>query len=317
VIAIESFTQVDAAHRGAFLAVGNFDGVHQGHAHLIGRLRARAAVAGAQALALTFDPQPVAILRPESAPVPLTWTERKVELLKQAGASDVVVFRTGHWLLDLTAREFFDRVVLGQFGARGIVEGPTFGFGRDRGGDATLLGAWCAEAGLEFEVASPAEVDGQVVSSSRIRRALNGGQVAEAAELLGRPHRVRGAVVTGAGRGAGLGFPTANLGHINTQVPSDGVYAAWAVLEPARGPLPAAVHVGPNATFGEQARQVEVHLIDFAGDLYGRNLQVDFVAQLRPTRKFAGASELLEQIRRDVHQARDALSRPTAPPQAP
>src|SRR5262249_31528499 len=139
VITLEDFASVPPGARGAYLAIGNFDGVHRGHAHLIARLRARAEAAGAPALALTFDPQPAAVLRPESAPVPLVWTERKVALLKEAGATEVGVFRTGPWLLGLSAREFFDRVILGQFSAKGMVEGPTFGFGRDRGGDAQIL----------------------------------------------------------------------------------------------------------------------------------------------------------------------------------
>jgi riboflavin kinase/FMN adenylyltransferase len=304
VITIESFAQVDAAYRGVYLAVGNFDGVHRGHARLIERLRMRADAACAPALALTFDPQPVALLRPESAPVPLTWTERKVELLRAAGATDVGVFRTGNWLLSLTAREFFDRVILGQFAARGMVEGPTFGFGRDRGGDAQLLATWCAEAGLEFEVAAPTEIDGQIVSSSRIRHSLAAGRVDEASRLLGRPHRVRGVVSRGAGRGAGLGFPTANLDLVDAQIPTDGVYAGLGFVASAAAPFPAAIHVGPNATFGERARTVEVHLLDFIGELYGYSIQVDFLKQLRSTRKFESVEELLEQINADVIETR-------------
>src|SRR4051794_32376900 len=185
VITLDDFARVPQRVRGAFLAVGNFDGVHRGHGHLLARLRARADAVGAQAVALTFDPPPAAVLRPDSAPVPLAWPQRKVALLREAGATEVAVFRTGRWLLGLTAREFFDRVIRDQFGARGMVEGPTFGFGRDRGGDAQLLASWCAEAGLAFEVASPTEIDGQIVSSSRIRHCLSEGQVDEAARLLG------------------------------------------------------------------------------------------------------------------------------------
>jgi riboflavin kinase/FMN adenylyltransferase len=304
VIALESFEPVPEDYRGAFLAVGNFDGVHLGHAHLIGRLRALADAAGAKALALTFDPPPAVVLRPEKAPEPLTWTARKVALLEEAGAHEVGVFRTGRWLLGLTAREFFERVVLGQFGARGMVEGPTFGFGRDRGGDAALLGAWCAGAGLAFEIAEPTEQDGQIVSSTRIRRALSEGRVDEAANLLGRPHRLWGVVERGAGRGRGLGFPTANLGGIEVQIPADGVYAARAHLDEGRSPQAAAVHIGPNATFGARARTVEAHLIDFDGDLYGRPVELDLLAFLRPTRKFSSVDDLLAQIRSDVAEAR-------------
>ncbi len=261
---------------------------------------------GAPALALTFDPSPAEVLRPEQAPVPLTWLERKVELLKEAGADEVGVFQTGRWLLGLTAREFFERVVLGQFRARGMVEGPTFGFGRDRGGDARLLGDWCREAGLAFAIAEPTEQDGQIVNSTRIRHALAEGQVEEASHLLGRPHRLGGLVVRGAGRGAGLGFPTANLGGIGVQVPADGVYAGRAVFAPetSRPPCPAAVHIGANATFGARERTVEAHLIGFAGDLYNRPLSLDLIAYLRPTRKFSGVEDLLAQIRADVDQAR-------------
>jgi riboflavin kinase/FMN adenylyltransferase len=304
VITLDSFAEVPERWRGAFLAVGNFDGVHCGHAHLVDRLRARAEAVGAPALALTFDPPPAAVLRPERAPVPLTWTARKAALLRQAGATEVGVFRTGPWLLGLTAREFFDRVVLGQFSARGMVEGPTFGFGRDRGGDARLLASWCAEAGLDFEIASPTELDGQIVSSSRIRRALAEGLADEAARLLGRPHRLRGEVVRGAGRGAGLGFPTANLAGLEVQVPADGVYAALARLDDGGAAHPAALHIGPNATFGERARTVEVHLIDFSGDLYGRTLDVDLLKRLRPTLKFDGVEPLKAQMRADIAQAR-------------
>src|SRR5262249_24515263 len=138
----------------------------------------------------------------------------------------------------------------------------------------------------------------------RIRAALADGRAEEAARLLGRPHRLRGLVVRGAGRGAGLGFPTANLRGIDTQVPADAVYAARAFLESSSSLRPAAAHIRPNAAFGEHARSVEVHLIDYAGDLYGRRLEIDLLARLRTTRKFAGVEELLDQMRADVAQAR-------------
>lgn len=304
VITLESFASVAERYRGAYLAVGNFDGVHRGHAHLIERLRIRAQTAGKPALALTFDPPPAAVLRLGSAPAPLTWCQRKVALLKEAGATEVGVFATGPWLLSLTAREFFDRVIRGQFAARGMVEGPTFGFGRDRGGDAAILSGWCAEAGLDFEVATPAELDGQIVSSSRIRKCLREGDVDDAARCLGRPHRLRGRVVAGAGRGKGLGFPTANLDAIEAQIPADGVYAARAIVEGSALARLAAVHVGPNATFGDQGRSIEAHLLDFQGDLYGQRLELDFLRRVRSTEKFATVDELLGRIQVDIQQVR-------------
>ncbi len=281
-ITLHDFADVPSKFRGAFVAVGNFDGVHRGHAHLLDRLKIRAAAARVPAIALTFDPSPATFLRPETAPALLTWLERPGELLVGLGLADVGVFQTGPWLLGLTAREFFDRVLLGQLGAKGIVEGPTFGFGRDRGGDARLLGDWCAEAGLGFEVVAPTQDDGTIVSSSRIRQALAAGEVAAAARMLGRPHRIRGQITHGAGRGAGIGVPTANLDEIDTMIPADGVYAVHAYLDGTGPPLPSACNIGPNPTFGEQDRKVEAHLIDFKGDIYGRSMHLDFLERDPP-----------------------------------
>jgi len=304
VIAIDGVRDFPASARGAMVTVGNFDGVHRGHQMLLGRLRARADAAGIPALAITFDPHPVALLRPEQAPVPLLWPEREIALLREAGATVVGVFRTGPWLLELSAREFFDQVVRRQLAARGIVEGPNFAFGHDRQGDVGILGAWCAEAGIDFEVVEPTLIEGRLISSSLIRRCLSEGRAREAARFLGRPHRIRGIVAKGAGRGAGLGFPTVNLTGINTLVPAEGVYAGLAWID-GQGPArPAACNIGPNPTFGDQAKKVEAHLIGFAGDLYGRSVELDFLERLRATRTFSGPEELLRQIDLDVDQTR-------------
>jgi len=309
VIKLQDFSDVPSKFRGAFVAVGNFDGVHRGHAHLLQRLKARADSAGVPAIALTFDPPPATFLRPETAPSPLTWIERRVSLLIKSGTSDVGVFQTGLWLLGLNAREFFDRVLLDQLGAKGIVEGPTFGFGRDRGGDARLLGGWCIEAGLGFEVVAPSQDVGTIVSSSRIRQALYEGEVETAARMLGRPHRIRGLITHGAGRGAGIGVPTANLDEVDTVIPDDGVYAAHAFIDGVGPPLPVACNIGPNPTFGEQIRKVEAHLIDYSGDLYGRSVELDLLSRIRPTRRFDGLDDLLAQIRDDIAKARQICSR--------
>jgi riboflavin kinase/FMN adenylyltransferase len=307
VITLDSLSEVPQRLHGAFLTVGNFDGVHVGHADLLARLRARAEAAGAPSIALTFDPHPVALLHPEKAPVPLVWPDREVALLEQAGAAEVGIFHTGPWLLQLSAREFFDRVILGQFHARGMVEGPNFAFGRDRTGTVGALGEWCTAAGLEFEVVEPTMVDGELISSTRIRRLLSDGQVEAAGRLLSRPHRIRGRVAHGAGRGAGIGFPTANLEGIDTLIPADGVYAVHAFLEGENRPLPCACNIGPRPTFGETARAVEAHLIEFDADrnLYGSFIELDFLARLRPTQKFAGLEQLLAQIKADVDRARE------------
>lgn len=301
---VENLDPVADRWRGACLSIGNFDGVHRGHAALIGRLRAMADARGVPAVALTFEPHPIALLRPEQAPPPLTWTERKASLIREAGADAVGVFRTGHWLLDLSARDFFDRVIVEQFGAVGLVEGPTFGFGRDRAGTVETLDDWCADARIAFEIVGPSESDGRIVSSTRVRHALRDGQAGEAAALLGRPHRLRGAVVRGEGRGRGIGFPTANLGGIDTLIPADGVYATLATVDDEDRPIASATHIGPNVTFGAEARTVEVHLLGVDRDLYGRTVAIDLLDRLRPTRKFDGLESLIGQMRLDVERAR-------------
>lgn len=288
--------------RGGYLAIGNFDGVHVGHLRLIERLRAHADAKRLPAVAMTFDPHPIALLRPDALPLPINTTERNIELLKAAGASEVAVFRTGDWLLKLTAREFFQGVVLDQFGAVGLVEGSNFGFGRDREGNVSLLEVLCLEAHLTLEIVPPVEIEGRPVSSSRIRKLLGEGNIDEAAKLLGRCHRLSGLVTHGAGRGAGLGFPTANLEEIETLIPLDGVYATTAYVEGR--PYAGACHIGPNISFEEQNRKVEVHLIDFQGDLYGKTLEIDFLKRLRGSRKFEGLDDLLGQIGRDVAEAK-------------
>ncbi len=304
VISIDGSGDIPEIARGAIVTVGNFDGVHRGHRKLLGQARARADAAGVPAMAITFDPHPVALLRPEAAPVPLVWLEREIHLLQEAGASLVGVFRTGPWLLKLSAREFFDRIIREQLAARGLVEGPNFAFGHDRTGDVRTLEAWCTDAGIDFEVVDLAVIDDQLISSSLIRQCLREGRVAEAAHYLGRPHRIRGSVASGAGRGATIGFPTINLVDIDTLVPADGVYAGLGWIEDHDRPWPAACNIGPNPTFGEDARKIEAHLIGFSGDLYGQRVELEFLEQLRPTRKFSGRDELLMQIQADVEETK-------------
>jgi len=185
-----------------------------------------------------------------------------------------------------------------------MVEGPNFAFGRDRAGNVQTLEAWCAESSIAFEVVEPILIDGQLVSSSRIRRLLSEGLVEAAADLLGRFHRIKGLVAHGAGRGAGIGFPTLNLVEIEVLIPAEGVYAALARIDGSPTWHPAACNIGPNPTFGEQSFKVEAHLLDFSADLYGKTVELDFVKRLRTTRKFAGLEDLLAQIERDVVETR-------------
>jgi riboflavin kinase/FMN adenylyltransferase len=291
--------------RGGALSVGNFDGVHRGHIALLNELRCRAAAVHGPAVALSFDPHPLQLLRPDSYPPPLTTVAERARLLQAHGADHVVLLRTTHDMLQLTAEEFFEQVVRARFDVRAMVEGESFGFGRGRGGNVATLAELCRRDGLTLVVVPPVHVGGEPVSSSRVRAALQRGAVAEATECLGRPYRLIGTVGTGQRRGATLGFPTANLVRTETLVPGDGVYAVG--VEHAGRAWAGAANVGPNPTFGENAHKVEVHLIGFQGDLYGRELAVDFVERLRDTRPFAGVNELVAQLRADMERASAAL----------
>jgi riboflavin kinase/FMN adenylyltransferase len=292
--------------REGAVTIGNFDGVHRGHAALLAEVCARARASGGPAVALTFDPHPIQVLRPDQAPPVLTTTADRCRLLHELGAEWVVILRATSSLLGLSAAEFFEQVVRQRLAARCLVEGVNFGFGHGREGNVATLAELCRSAGLGLTVVPPVQVDGAEASSSRIRAALLRGDVSEAALLLGRPYRLQGTVGTGQRRGATLGFPTANLEDVPTLVPGDGVYAARAAWNGQTGP--AAVNVGPNPTFGENARKVEVHLLDFHGDLYGQELTIDFLRRLRDTRRFGSAAELIAQLRRDVEMARAAVS---------
>lgn len=287
--------------RGGAVTVGNFDGVHRGHQALLAALREEAEAVSGPAVALTFDLHPLTLLRPGKSPPALTTLEDRCELLHAHGAAQVVVLRTTTEFLHLRAREFCDDVLRSRLGVRALVPGFNFGFGRNREGNVETLRAFCEEAGLRFRLVPPLELEGKPVSSARIRGDLERGDVRCAAVLLGRPYRVRGTVVTGAKRGRTLGFPTANLDGVTTLIPGNGVYAVRAWHEGKT--WPAAANVGPNPTFGEQARKLEVHLIGFDDDLYGKSLAIDFVQRIRDTRPFSGPAELVEQLRRDIELA--------------
>ncbi len=288
---------------GCAVSVGNFDGVHLGHAALARRLRAAADRLGVPAVALTFDPHPASLVRPGAAPVPLTAPSRRAELLLALGLDAVLVQPADRALISLAADAFYRDVLRGRLRAAEIVEGPDFRFGAGRTGDVPLLRRLCAADGVALEVVEPVAADGGTVSSSRIRALVAAGDVGAANALLTAPFRASGTVVTGARRGAGLGFPTANLADIATLVPGAGVYAARAAVRGVTGWHPAAVHVGCNATFGATVPTVEAHLVGFTGDCYGRTLDVDFLQRLRDTRRFDSVGELVAQMTRDVAAA--------------
>lgn len=290
---------------GGAVTVGNFDGVHRGHAALLRAVREAARSANGPAVVVTFDTPPHEVLHANTHRPPLTTIADRADLLLAAGADRVVVLKTSAALLALSPEAFFEDVIARQLGAKAVVEGFNFRFGRGRAGTNDTLRELSRAAGLAFTEVPEQTFGGDAVSSSRVRAALTAGDVARASELLGRAYRIAGTVVTGAKRGRTLGFPTANLGDVPTLLPANGVYAVRATVNGE--PWPAAANVGPNPTFGDDSRKIEVHLLGFTGDVYGQPMSVEFAARLRDTRPFAGVAELTAQLQRDIAAAREAL----------
>ncbi|MGE3315049.1 MAG: bifunctional riboflavin kinase/FAD synthetase [Planctomycetaceae bacterium] len=301
---VRGFKNPECYRRG-FVSIGNFDGVHRGHQTMIAALVRNAKQASVPSVVMTFDPHPIALLRPEHTPPNLCTVEHKVELLTRFGVDCVIVYPTDREFLQLSPIEFFDNVVRRELEASGLVEGPNFYFGHDRQGNVATLRELCDAAGVELEVISPVVVGSCLVSSSAIRSQILAGSLASAVEMLGHPFRIRGTVVHGAERGRTIGFPTANLSDVATLLPADGVYAGIVRLDERS--WRAAVHIGSNPTFGESGRKLEVHLLDFQGDLYHRTLDVDLVDRVRGTEKFSGAEALKKQLLMDVAKVREIV----------
>lgn len=291
---------------GSVVVIGNFDGVHRGHQAVLHQARTRADATGARCLVLTFDPHPNEVLG-RGAPPRLTTLPRRIALLEEHGAHEVVV---EPFTLDLAAwspERFARDLLAGRLGARAAVVGKNFRFGHKRAGDFEVLSRLGEELGFE---AVAAEVAGDAegpFSSTRVRDAVARGDVDRAAEVLGRPHVLTGVVEKGDQRGRTLGFPTANLGQVAVMLPAAGVYAIR-VDAGAHGSRGGVANIGVRPTIGGDAIRIEAHLFDFEGDLYGATLDVALVARLRGEQRFAGLPELRAQIARDAEAARRALA---------
>ena len=299
---IRHLEALPASARGGAVSIGNFDGVHRGHVAIVRRLLERAEAVGGPAIVFTFDPHPVRILRPQQSPPPLTWTERKAELLASQGVDWIVAYPTDEELLQLSAVDFFERIVRSTLAAKALVEGPNFYFGHNREGTIERLRQLSGDANISLDIVPPVEIGGTIVSSSRVRELIRVGNVDEANQLLSAPYRIRGMVTHGAGRGAKIGFPTANLSAVDTLLPAHGVYAGRALVGESQ--YPAAINLGPSPTFGGPVARVEIHLIGYDEALYGQPLEVDFLARLRDIRPFESPAALVQQLRRDVEQVK-------------
>jgi riboflavin kinase / FMN adenylyltransferase len=319
--------------RPIVIAMGNFDGVHLGHQAIINRAVERAGMRGGVSLALTFEPHPVRVLRPEAPLALLTPFPLKVRLLEQSGVEQVVCAKFTREFAEQSPTDFVHKVLIDRLRVAEVCVGENFNFGKNREGRPVLLTELGASAGFAVYVQPPVVLDGKVVSSSAIRRMVEQGDVAGAARFLGRPYVMLGEVVSGRGRGEQLGFPTANLRPTDQLLPADGVYAGWVSLgiggagaagaagrgtrrkkgggtTTADGIYEGAINVGMRPTFHETERVLEVHLLDYPGSgaLYGQALEVAFVARIREERAFGSAAELKAQIAKDVAAVRSELA---------
>jgi riboflavin kinase/FMN adenylyltransferase len=298
------------------VVIGNFDGVHLGHQHVVRTAREIADANGLRVVAVTFDPHPMAVLRPDHAPVTLTDVDTRSRLLMEAGADDVFVLRFSRDIAAWTPEEFIERILVDGLHARHVVVGANFRFGNRAAGDVATLER--AGAAGDFVVDGIA-LDGgpQVWSSTYVRTCLTAGDVEGAAEALGRPYSVTGVVVEGDKRGRELGFPTANVPVGQLAVPADGVYAGWLRVLPEEGAgpatetesLPTAISIGTNPTFaGVRDRRVEAYVLDRTDlDLYGRRVEIAFVGRIRGMVTFDGVESLVATIRDDVERTRTVL----------
>ena len=295
-----------APERDTLLTVGVFDGVHLGHKYLISRLLEEAGQRNLLSGVVTFRQHPEELLSPRTRLPFLTDIEERIGLLKNEGVDFIITLSFTAELAQLSARQFVS-LLQKYLRMRGLVIGSDFALGKGREGDTNTLQKLGQDMNFSVTVVPPYMINDEVVSSTTIRKALAGGDMRKVQELVGRPFSLQGKVVTGAGRGVGLGFPTANLDISSEQArPPDGVYASWAHIDGKT--YQSMVNIGQCPTFGGGESTVEAYLVDYQGDLYGRELQIDIVARLRDEKKFDTVEELKEQVAEDVRQGRTILN---------
>jgi riboflavin kinase / FMN adenylyltransferase len=295
--------------QGATVTVGSFDGVHLGHQAVLQEIHRRARAAGRASVLVTFDPHPLEVVNPEAAPPLLTTGPERLEILAQSPLDYVLLLRFDRHLAGLTPEEFVRDVLLDRCAVRELVIGHDHGFGRGRSGDVETLRRLGAEYGFDVDVVDPVDFGGQHVSSSRIRRAVAGGDLTTAAAMLGRPYGVIGRVGQGQRRGRRLGIPTINLSELSPRklLPPDGVYAVR--VEWRGGRAGGMMNQGPRPTFEDGRRLLEAHIFDFEGDLYGEWVRIEWVERLRDIERFDSMERLQIQLQRDRAGALAALAR--------
>jgi riboflavin kinase/FMN adenylyltransferase len=294
--------------KGAFITIGNFDGVHLGHWHIFQRLVQNAREAGRKSLLVTFVPHPKMVMHPERRPFYLLTTlEEKISLLGELGLDAVILIPFTIQYAATTAEEFITDFLWKSLRVRKIFIGHDYKFGQGQAGNKDLLTAWGQKLDFEVAVINAFSCDDTIISSSRIRKAILVGDVRQAALFLGRPYNVSGVVVEGKGRGGSLGFPTANIKPQKELLPAQGVYAALVNFKGRQ--YQAVLNIGLNPTFGDVELSMEVHLMEFptGKNIYGQSLDVLFIERIREERRFSSPEELVVQIRKDCSQAHTIL----------
>ena len=294
--------------RGPVVTVGSFDGVHLGHQAVLQEIARRAEAAGRESVLVTFEPHPLEVVNPQAAPPLLTTGPERREVLAQTPLDLAYFLRFDRRVAGLSPEEFVRVVLLERCGMRELVIGHDHGFGRGRSGDVETLRQLGAIHGFDVDVVAPVDFGDQHVSSSRVRRAVAGGDLASAARMLGRPYTVSGVVGHGAGRGRQIGVPTINLTDVPPQklLPPDGIYAVE--VEWRGGRVGGMMHQGPRPTFADGRRTQEANLFDFEGDLYGEWVRITWVKRLRDIEHFASVEQLKEQMERDRADSLAALA---------
>ena len=296
----------DDPPQGAVISIGSFDGVHIGHQAVLTHVVERARAMGVAAVAMTFDPHPVKLLRPADAPPLLTTLEQRLALIAQTGIETALVVPFTHRLARMSAADFVRDVLVDRLAVREVYIGDNFRFGADRGGDVGLLTSMGAELGFEAAAAPIVEAEGGVVSSTRVRQAVADGRVEAAVPLLGRSVFIDGLVLEGKRLGRTLGFPTLNIEVENELHPANGVYVTAVHIPSFTRTFPAVTNIGVRPTvYQNSLTTIESHLLDFTADVYQEQVRLFFLERVREERRFESTLDLMAQIRRDVGQARD------------
>lgn len=292
--------------KGAIVTIGNFDGVHLGHREIFRKIVREAEETHKKSIVITFDPHPQKIIHPERRPFfLLTPLQEKLDLIASCGVDAVIMIAFSTEFAQVTAGEFVEDLLWKRLHLSKLLVGYDYVFGKGKGGNAQFLKASGERLGFQVEEIGVVKTDGLIASSTNIRLSILAGNVSLAAEMLGRPYSVSGVIVKGYRRGTEIGYPTANI-KSEKVIPATGVYAIIAELEGRRHE--GVINIGNNPTFGNEETSVEVHLLDFEGDIYGKDITILFIERLRDEKKFKGPAELVRQIKRDIEKARKILA---------